>query len=55
MVAAQTAEKHGDEWGLTWYLQWGIYTFLKKLGFTPCKVAQPLQDIDLPEKEIQKD
>ena len=26
MVAAQAAENHGDEWGLTWYLWWGIYT-----------------------------
>ena len=26
MAAAQTAENHGDEWGLTWYLRWGIYT-----------------------------
>ena len=26
MAAAQVAENHGDEWGLTWYLQWGIYT-----------------------------
>ena len=26
MAAAQAAENHGDEWGLTWYLQWGIYT-----------------------------
>ena len=25
MAAAQAAEKHGDEWGLTWYLRWGIY------------------------------
>ena len=24
MAAAQTAENHGDEWGLTWYFQWGI-------------------------------
>ena len=24
--AAQAAEKHGDEWGLTWYFLWGIYT-----------------------------
>ena len=23
---AQTDENHGDEWGLTWYLRWGIYT-----------------------------
>ena len=26
MVAAQAAENHGDEWGLSWYLQQGIYT-----------------------------
>ena len=25
MAAAQAAENHGDEWGLTWYLRWGIY------------------------------
>ena len=23
MAAAQEAEKHGDEWGLNWYLRWG--------------------------------
>ena len=26
MAAAQAAENHGDEWGLTWYFRWGIYT-----------------------------
>ena len=26
MTAAQAAENYGDEWGLTWYLQRGIYT-----------------------------
>ena len=26
MTAAQAAGNHGHEWGLTWYLQWGIYT-----------------------------
>ena len=25
MVGAQTAEKHKNEWGLTWCLQWWIY------------------------------
>ena len=25
MAAAQAAEKHGGEWGLTLYLRWGIY------------------------------
>ena len=22
----QVTENHGDEWGFTWYLRWGIYT-----------------------------
>ena len=26
MAAAQAAENNVDEWGLTWYLQSGIYT-----------------------------
>ena len=26
MAAAQAAENHGDEWGLTWYFRSGIYT-----------------------------
>ena len=26
-----------------------------KLGFTPCKAEQPLEGIDLQEKEAQKD
>ena len=25
MAAAQAAENHGEERGLTWYLRWGIY------------------------------
>ena len=28
MAAAQAAENHGDEWGLTWYLQSGIYIYI---------------------------
>ena len=28
MTAAQAAENHGDEWGLTWYFLWGIYTWI---------------------------
>ena len=31
-----------------------LHIFLK-LGFTPCKAEQPLQDMELQEKEIQKD
>ena len=26
MAATQAAENHGDEWGLTWYFRWGLYT-----------------------------
>ena len=26
MGATQAVANHGDEWGLTWYLRWGIYT-----------------------------
>ena len=26
MAASQAAKHRGDEWGLTWYLRWGIYT-----------------------------
>ena len=26
MTTAEADENQGDEWGLTWYLQWGIYT-----------------------------
>ena len=35
MVAAQAAENHGDEWGLTWYLQWNegyIHQFQTELA-----------------------
>ena len=28
MAAAGAAETNGDEWGLTWYLQLGIYTLI---------------------------
>ena len=26
MAASQAVENHGDEWGFSWYLEWGIYT-----------------------------
>ena len=26
IAAAEAAENHGDQWGLTWYFLWGIYT-----------------------------
>ena len=26
IAAVQATENHGDEWKLTWYLRWGIYT-----------------------------
>ena len=30
-------------------------TFFKKMGFTPCRAEQPLQGMELQEKEVQKD
>ena len=29
MTAAQAAENHGDEWGLTWYFWWVIYASIR--------------------------
>ena len=31
------------------------HAFLKKLGFTPCKAEKSLRDMELQEKEVQKD
>ena len=28
MAAEKAAKNHGDEWDLTWYLQWGIYIYI---------------------------
>ena len=33
----------------------GHFVFFLKLGFTPCEVEQPLQGMELQEKEAQKD
>ena len=32
-----------------------VHMYFFKLGFTPCKAEQPLQGMELQEKEIQKD
>ena len=32
-----------------------FFVYLFKLGFTPCKAKQPLQGMELQEKEVQKD
>ena len=32
-----------------------IFKKKKKMGFTPCKTEEPLQGIELQEKEVQKD
>ena len=39
MAAAQGAENHGDEWGLTWYLRWGIYTSIPTLNHSQISLA----------------
>ena len=31
-----------------------VFFVFFKLGFTPCKIEQPLQDMELQEKETQK-
>ena len=36
-------------------LQFVKYSHFLKLGFTPCKAEQPLQGMELQEKEAQKD
>ena len=33
----------------------GLQLVFFKLGFTPCKAGQPLQGMELQEKEAQKD
>ena len=39
MAAAQEAESHGNEWGLTCNLQWGIYTSFQTKTHTPNSLA----------------
>ena len=39
MAAAKAAENHGDEWGLTWHLQWGIYTSIPTLTHSQNSLA----------------
>ena len=39
MAAGQAAGNHGDEWGLTWYLRWGIYTPIPTWTWRICLFA----------------
>ena len=39
MAAAQEAENHGDEWGLTWYFLWGIYTSIPTWTYSQNSLA----------------
>ena len=39
MAAAQAAENHGDERGLTWYFQWGIYTLIPTWAYSQNSLA----------------
>ena len=48
MAEEQAAENHRDEWGLTWYLQWGIYTSILTWTFSrnsPAAIKAELNDI----------
>ena len=40
MAATQGAENHGDEWGLTWYFLWGIYTSIPTWTQNSLKTAE---------------
>ena len=40
---------------VTPFLKTQTYCFSKKFRFTPCKAEQPLQGMELQEKEAQKD
>ena len=40
VAAAQPAENHGDQWGLTWYLQWRICTSIPTWNHTPNSLEQ---------------
>ena len=42
MAAAQAAENHKDEWGLTWYLGWGIYTSIRTWTYPEYSLAAAL-------------
>ena len=39
MATAQSAENHGDEWGLTWYIWWEIYTSIPVWNYSPNSLA----------------
>ena len=39
MAATQAAENHGNEWGLTWHLRWGIYTSISTWTYSQNSVA----------------
>ena len=39
MPVVQAAENHGDEWGLTWYLSWGIYSSVPTWTWSPNLLA----------------
>ena len=40
MAAAQAAENHGDEWDVTWYFLWGIYTSIPAWTQNSLKAAE---------------
>ena len=40
MAAAQAAENYEDEWGLTWYFLWGIYTSIPAWTQNSLKAAE---------------
>ena len=47
MAAAQTAENHADEWGLTWYLQRGIYAMIPTWTHSQNSLAAEAEALNL--------
>ena len=39
IVARKVAENHGDEWALTWYFWWGIYTSIPTWNYSQNSLA----------------
>ena len=40
MATAQAAKNHGDEWGLTWYLRWGLYALIPTWTYSQNSLAE---------------
>ena len=51
MAAAQVVENHGNDWSLTWYLWWGIYTSIPTWTHSQNSVAAAEAGVRYPPME----